>query len=192
MPDLNLVARIAKIVALLAFFLPWVLVSCAGNEIAHGTGWQMMTGQLEPSQQISSLQAQFGSASSQRALDKPRPEIFAIAAFAVIALGLLASFALRRRAAAAAMLATSLIGIVLCFGAFEHIQSAMNDSIEQSQRRGKNEESALNADLRQSIASAIRVEKKEGFWVTIIALVVAATVSGAALTTRREPPPNAS
>jgi hypothetical protein len=55
--DFNLIARIAKLVALFAFFLPWILVSCSGNEIAHGSGWDMMVGHLHPSDQINNLQA---------------------------------------------------------------------------------------------------------------------------------------
>src|SRR6185295_4545625 len=130
MINFNFIARIAKIVALLAFFLPWILVSCSGNEIAHGSGWDMMVGHLQPSDQINGLQAQFGNEHSQREMDRPAPEIFAIAAFAVIALGLLVSFALKNRAAAGAMLATSLLAIALSFGAFEHLKSEMNNQVE--------------------------------------------------------------
>lgn len=181
MPDFNLLARIAKLAALFAFFLPWVLVSCSGNEIAHGSGWQLMTGHLEPSQQINGLQTQFGSDDSQRSLDEARPEIFAIAAFAAIVLGLLAGALLRQRAAAGVMLATSLIAIGLCFGAFEHMKGALNESVEHSSRKA----SGFEAELGQSVASSIRIEKQEGFWITIIALAAAATLSGARLSTRK-------
>jgi hypothetical protein len=187
MINFNLIARIAKLVALLAFFLPWILVSCSGNEIAHGSGWDMMVGHLQPSDQINGLQAQFGNEHSQQQMDRPAPEIFAIAAFAVIALGLLASFAMKRRAAAGVMLATSLIGIGLCFGAFEHIKSAMHEQVEHAERKQHNQ---LGIDLGGSIESAVRFEKQEGFWVTIIALAVAASMSGAALTMRRVEQPS--
>jgi predicted MFS family arabinose efflux permease len=189
MIKLNLIARVAKLVALLAFFLPWILVSCSGNEIAHGSGWDMMVGHLQPSDQINGLQAQFGNEHSQQQMDRPAPEIFAIAAFAVIALGLLVSFALKRRAAAGVMLATSLIGIGLCFGAFEHIKSAMHEQVEHAARKQHNQ---LGIDLGGSVEGAVRFEKQEGFWVTIIALVVAATMSGAVLTRRRETAPDVS
>jgi hypothetical protein len=183
MINFNLIARIAKVVALLAFFLPWILVSCSGNEIAHGSGWDMMVGRLQPSDQINGLQAQFGNEHSQNQMDRPAPEIFAILAFAVIALGLLVSFALKQRAAAGVMLASSLLGVALCFGAFAHLQSEMNNQVEHAARKQHNR---LGIDLSGSVESAVRIEKQEGFWVTIIALVVAATMSGAALTMRRE------
>ena len=183
MINFNFIARIAKVVALLAFFLPWILVSCSGNEIAHGSGWDMMIGRLQPSEQINGLQAQFGNEHSQREMDRPAPEIFAILAFAVTALGLAVSFALKQRAAAGAMLASSLLGIGLCFGAFEHIKSEMNHQVEHAARKQHNQ---LGIDLSGSVESAVRFEKQEGFWVTIIALVVAATMSGAALTMRRQ------
>src|SRR5689334_11677932 len=183
MINFNLIARVAKIAALLAFFLPWILVSCSGNEIAHGSGWDMMVGRLQPSDQINGLQAQFGNEHSQREMDRPAPEIFAILAFATIALGLVVSFAMKRRAAAGAMLASSLLGIGLSFGAFEHIKSEINHQVEHAARKQHNQ---LGIDLSGSVESAVRIEKQEGFWVTIIALVVAATMSGAALTMRRE------
>ena len=189
MINFNLIARVAKLVALLAFFLPWILVSCSGNEIAHGSGWDMMVGHLQPSDQINGLQAQFGNEHSQQQMDRPAPEFFAIAAFAVIAVGLLVSFAMKRRAAAGVMLATSLLGIALCFGAFEHIKSAMHEQVEHAARKQHNQ---LGIDLGGSVESAVRFEKQEGFWVTIIALVVAATMSGAALTMRRETAPDVS
>jgi uncharacterized membrane protein YphA (DoxX/SURF4 family) len=182
MINFNLIARIAKLVALFGFFLPWILVSCSGNEIAHGSGWDMMVGHLHPSDQINGLQAQFGNEHSQQQMDRPAPEIFAIAAFAVIALGLLVSFALKRRAASSAMLAAALLGIGLGFGAFAHIQTAMNDQVEHAARKQHN---SFGVDLSGSVESAVRIEKQEGFWVTIIALVVAATMSGAALTMQR-------
>ena len=181
MINFNLIARIAKIVALLGFFLPWILVSCSGNEIAHGSGWDMMVGRLQPSDQINGLQAQFGNEHSQHEMDRPAPEIFAILAFAVIALGLLVSLAMKRRAAAGVMLASSLLGVGLCFGAFEHIKSEMNHQVEHAARKQHNQ---LGVDLSGSVESAVRIEKQEGFWATVIALVVAATMSGAALTVR--------
>ena len=183
MINFNLIARIAKLVALFAFFLPWILVSCSGNEIGHGSGWDMMVGHLHPGEQINSLQAQVGNAHSQQQMDQPAPEIFAIAAFAVIALGLLASFTVKQRVAAGMMLASSLIGIALSFGAFEHVKSAMHDQVEHAAHKQHNQ---LGIDLGGSVESAVRIEKQEGFWVTIIALVVAATMSGAALTMRVE------
>ena len=185
MINFNLIARIAKLVALLAFFLPWILVSCSGNEIAHGSGWDLMVGHLRPSDQINGLQAQFGNEHSQQSVDQPRPEIYAIAAFAVIALGLLASFVVKQRVASGLMLATAVLGGALCFGAFAHITSAMNEQIEHSARKQHNQ---LGIELGQSLQGSVRIEKQEGFWITIIALAAAATMSGAALTMRRETP----
>jgi hypothetical protein len=61
----------------------------------------------------------------------------------------------------------------------------MNDQIEHAERKQHN---SLAIDLGGSVESAVRFEKQEGFWVTIIALVVAATMAGAGLTMRRETP----
>ena len=182
MPNFNTLARVAKLVALLCFFMPWILVSCSGNEIAHGSGWDMMIGHLHPSDQINGLQTQFGSEHSQREMDRPAPEIFAIAAFAVIALGLALSFAMKKRGAAMTMLATSVLGVVLCFGAFAHISAMMNDQFERQENKGHGGENDLRRQLGEQMQSALRIEKQEGFWATIIALVAAAILSGATLT----------
>jgi hypothetical protein len=183
MPNFNTLARVAKLVALLAFFLPWILVSCSGNEVAHGSGIQLMTGHLQPSQQIADLQTQSGgSDEAQRGLGKAGPEYILIAAFAIIALGLVLSFAQKPRGAAATMLASSVLGIALCFGAFAHITYAMNQQFERQERKGSGDENALRRELGEQMQSSIRVEKQEGFWVTIIALVAAAILSGATLT----------
>ncbi|MFT3728083.1 MAG: hypothetical protein QM759_09690 [Terricaulis sp.] len=179
MPNFNTLARFAKLAALLCFFLPWILVSCSGNELVHGSGWDMMTGHLHPSDQINGIQDQFGNAHTQEQMDKPAPEIYVIAAFAVIALGLVLSFAFKRRGAAATMLATSLLAIALSFGAFEDLKSQMNRQVERQERKHHN---SLNLDLGDSVNGMVRIEKQEGFWATIIALVAAAMLSGATLT----------
>ena len=81
------------------------------------------------------------------------------------------------------MLASSLLGAALCFGSFEHIKSEMRNQVEHAARKQHNQ---LGVDLSGSVENAVRIEKQEGFWVTIIALVVATTMSGAALTMRRD------
>lgn len=179
MPNFNTLARFAKLAALLCFFLPWILVSCSGNELVHGSGWDMMVGHLHPSDQINDVQSRFGNEHTQQQMDKPAPEIFVIAAFVVIAFGLALSFAFKRRGAAMTMLATSLLAIALSFGAFEDLKGQMNRQVERAERKHHN---SLNLDIGGSVDGMVRIEKLEGFWATIIALVAAALLSGATLT----------
>lgn len=187
MPNFNTIARVAKLAALLCFFLPWILVSCSGNEIAHGSGWDMMVGHLHASDQINGLQAQVGNEHTQREMDRPAPEIFAIIAFVAIALGLVVSFMLKPRGAATTMLATSVLGIALCFGAFAHISAVMNEQFTKQENKGHGSENELRRQLGEQMQSALRIEKQEGFWATIIALVAAALMSGATLTIPAKP-----
>lgn len=183
MANFNTLARVAKLVALLCFFLPWILVSCSGNEIAHGNGIQLMTGHLQPSQQIADMGSSVGSGDdAQNGLSKAGPEYILIAAFAVIALGLVLSLVMKPRGAAATMLATSVLGIALSFGAFAHITYAMNQQFEHQQRRAHGDQADLERSIGAQVQSALRIEKQEGFWATIIALVAAAVLSGATLT----------
>ena len=172
--DFNVLARVAKLVALFGFFLPWVAVSCSGTEIATGTGWQWMTGHLEPAGPLASMQDQ-----AQSSADDQKPGYFVIAAFAVIALALLVSLLTRRRAAAAVLMAGALVGAGLSFYNFEYVRSEMNREANR-QHRGDIHSGDVVIDtrsqvqLQQAVANAIEVEKKEGFWVTIGALAVAA------------------
>ncbi|MES1156657.1 MAG: hypothetical protein ABUL73_02650 [Alphaproteobacteria bacterium] len=127
MINLNTLARIAKLVALLGFFLPWVLVSCSGNEIAHGSGIDMMTGHLQPNPQLAQMQGG-GDAQSTEHVSKGAPEIFAILAFALIVIGLVGSFFLRGRAVSVLIVVTAALAIGSAFYSFEHLHNAMIES----------------------------------------------------------------
>jgi len=196
MISFNTLARIAKLVALLGFFLPWVLVSCSGNEIAHGSGVDMMTGHLQPNPQLAQMQAQGGgdSASTDH-MSKGAPEIFVILAFALIVAGLLGSLLLRGRAASALIVATSVLAIGSAFYGFEHMHAAMiesaNRGAEHASNGGDQQAAEMSASVGNAVAGAIRIEKQDGFWVTIGALAAAAVLALIALAMPASAPPEA-
>jgi hypothetical protein len=191
MIDFNLLARIAKLVALLGFLLPWVVVSCSNNEIAQATGVQLMTGHIEPSEAMK----QMGGADMSGGRHDPDPNIYVIAAFAVIAVGLLLGLVTRARAAAAIMLCASLAGIGLSYYSIQDMRAGLTRSMSDSHagRRGSEDvpfmSGAQQDDMTRAMAGAIKVEQKEGFWVTLGALAVAALMSLFMLSYRRQGPP---
>jgi len=230
--DLNTLARLAKVIALIGFALPWVVVSCSNSEIARGNGFEMMIGQLHMSEQASSqmqppqmtpdssfaapnapspengadaaLDSADASADSaapaaeEGASDERQPEWLLIGAFAAILLGLLASLVLRKRIAGGALFAGALAGIILSYAAIEHLRSVTTDALveQQMDQQGQSPGPDPGADadmaaqmqaaademqrsMRESIVAQLQVKREVGFWMTIIALIVA-TVFGAA------------
>lgn len=85
---LNL-ARLAKLIALLGFVFPWVLVSCAGAPVGRLTGIDLATGN------------QLG-----------RPDLWVDLSLAAVILGLVASFVVMGRPAMVAMAIAAVIALV--------------------------------------------------------------------------------
>jgi hypothetical protein len=92
MTGLN-VARVAKLVALLGFVLPWVLVSCSGEPIGRLSGIDLATG---------------GAGQSPHG----QPNLWVVISLAAVIAGLVVSFLLRGRAAIFAVAAAALIALV--------------------------------------------------------------------------------
>jgi hypothetical protein len=180
--DYNLLARTAKAVALFGFFLPWVLVSCSGTEIASATGWQLMTGHVE-------LQ---GPLANQPPPDAADPAIFVILAFAAAVLGLLASLALRQRAAAMALLIFGLAGAGFTGLSMQQLHSAVQreaEGVSRGDRRpvsdnGEELSERAERQITRAVAGMVRLKEQPGYWTTLLALIAA---SGLALVSLSAP-----
>jgi len=167
--DYLTLARVGKLVALLGFLLPWVTVSCSGNVILEATGLQLMTGDPQPAGMLE------GADRSQ--MDDPEPAIGVILACAAAALGLGLSFVLKGKQAAGAILAGAVLTIGLSYYSLESLRTELT-----------REASEQEDDMARAVASAIRIEKQEGFWVTVggagvggvLALIVLVGVGGVA------------
>lgn len=170
---LNLAARIAKLVALLGFLLPWAVVSCSGTEIASATGVQLMTGDIQPAGPLQSAPPEETQAD---------PSIAVIAAFAVIAAGLLVSFLLRGRNAAIALLVGAVVGAGTAAYSMQDMKSAAAERVAE---RGGEAPEALGGlisgdqqrEFAEAVTSAIVVEEQSGYWVTLGALALAALLA---------------
>ena len=151
--------RIARTVALLAFLLPWVTVSCAGQTIASVSGVRLATGVVTIRNPMSgAIETHAGTANWAVLL----------AALAIV-LALLAGFAPARRMAALLGLALSAAAAILA------VYAVMIDIPQQlvAGLRERPDGSDFGSSLTHSVEHAIRVDSGIGFWITLLALAVA-------------------
>lgn len=150
------VVRIAKIIALLAFILPWVAVSCSvpgqgSVDIATASGIELIQGKMTANpdaekQMTQGMGGMFGptqpsadaggsgSGMDTEKLNNIGMNYFAAAAAAVILIGLLLTFAAKGKSAGRNALITSLIGAGLVFGTVWYWKDQMKkqDAAESS------------------------------------------------------------
>ncbi|THD36837.1 MAG: hypothetical protein E7773_07520 [Sphingomonas sp.] len=148
--------KIPKAVALLAFLLPWMTVSCSNTKVAEANGWELVIGRIRPV--------------VAAATDKPHAahlNYYLAAAVALIVVGLLLS--LMRKRMAVAVVATSLGALALIWaGANQYTAQHLADAAAKSGR---------DTNMDQVGASLIRVDWQIGYWVALIALGVAAVLA---------------
>lgn len=157
-------ARIAKVVALLLFFLPWVAVSCNGQPLIEATGYQLLTGAPEVAD-----------------IPVPKEKLdaawWAIAGAVVIVLGLVGSFVLKSaKMAGRVVLVSSLLAIALLGGGMGQMVGQMRGAIEKESGKtgeGGSEMEQLERQLSQMMGQAIQVEVHTGFWMTLVFLAAA-------------------
>jgi hypothetical protein len=182
--DFNQIARIAKLVALLGFFLPWVTVSCSSTEMLHATGWQLMTGHPE-------LAGPFAGMQERAEQEEQEPALLVVAAFVVVLIGLVLSLTTRAQAAALNLLVCATLGVGLSYFSVQNMRSEMQREIaEQQSERGAAADTPFFSaeqqdDLSRSVAGQIRIEEQEGYWLTLGALLVAALFALLTLTSKR-------
>ena len=207
------VVRIAKVVALLAFFLPWVAVSCQNVDVATASGIELMQGRMTENPQFEQqvkqqMNSAFGglgdfsndTASLEKSSSQEVPELgvnfFAIAAAIVILIGLALTFTAKGKTAGRNALITSLLGLALVFGTVWWFKdSALRDM--EAKEGGTSSASSpfggpgsMDAMGRQMVDSML--QERMGYWIALIALAVAAGAGGLAMAgtpTRPETPP---
>jgi len=160
---LNL-ARTAKLVALLGFLFPWVLVSCSGKPIAHLTGMDLATGGLTM------------PAVGKAAVQSGHPNLWVVLSLAAVVAGILASFAMRGRQAIVVMAACAIVALAAsAIGVSSVVSSGRAEALPSPR--------ASNPSLGQSSGLA-RVDLQYGYLMTAAGLLVAIGACGLALTRR--------
>jgi hypothetical protein len=154
--------RIAKVVALLLFVLPWVTVSCADQTMASMTGLDLATGNIH--MMASPTGGPAAAVPAQHSGD-----LFVILGAVLILVGLAVTFVLKgARGAMVAAACAALAAGALAYTVLVRVKAqAMADSASSA---GSSESGGV--DPRQ-IADMIHVNIQIGFWLCLAALVAA-------------------
>jgi hypothetical protein len=156
---LNL-ARVAKIVALLLFVLPWVTVSCAEQTLISMTGVDLATGKITMTNPM--------TGASESPPGSGGGDMLVVVGAILILLALAATFVLKRRTGALAAMAGSA-------GAAAALAYTVLVRVPESARA--NALSSGNAGTQgmsdAQIAEMIRVNIEIGFWLVLAALAAA-------------------
>jgi hypothetical protein len=162
---LNL-ARLAALVAIFGFFLPWAEVSCSGEPLAHETGIQLITG---------------GGGAAGAAVPAHH-DLWVAASLGLIVLGLVGSLLARGRSAAmilaAAALAAALASVI---GVSQEVPSA---EVQAQLAAGP---PSGDPAARQAAGALVSAKLEYGYFVTLGGLIVAIAGGGLALAGRRSP-----
>ena len=153
--------RVAKVLALLFFFLPWLMVSCNGQTLIDASGYQLATGTIDLPDVAVTPEGQNGA-------------WWAMGAMAVIAIGLVLSFVLKGlKLSGRVVAATSAVALVLVAGGVSHtvgkMRGEMNEQIGKS-GKGNSEIDQLERQFAQMMGNAVQVEVQSGYWLTLVAL----------------------
>jgi hypothetical protein len=155
--------QIAKTVALLAFLLPWVTVSCAGQQIASVTGLRLATGVVTVRNPVNGTFETHSGSVNWAVL---------LAAVAIV-LALLISFVRAGRTGALGGLICSAAAAALCiYAVLIEIPQQLAAGVRQQQGGGSGG-TDLGSSLAASVEHMIRVDAAIGFWITLVALVAA-------------------
>lgn len=159
--------RIAQIVALVGFVLPWITVSCNGQVLVQLTGLDLARGHISFNPMMQNAMTQAAQANTGGS-----PNAFVAIALALIVIGLVLSFVWKDARVGLVNLAGSVIALGLI--AYEVLIAAVHKAHEQVSASQATTSADANNPFAKSMAEAIKVGTDYGFWVTCIALAAAA------------------
>ena len=154
-------ARLAALVAIFGFFLPWAEVSCSGQPLVHETGIQLIT----------------GGAGGAGAAAPAHHDLWVAASLGLIVLGLAGCLLARGRRAAVILMAAALTAAVASLiGISQEVPSA-----------GVQAQLAAGPSGGDAAGEFIRAKLEYGYFVTLGGLIVAIAGGGLALAGQRSP-----
>lgn len=174
-------ARAAKVIALVLFLTPWLVVSCESSPLIEASGLDLILGDVEPSDQ-SMMGGFMGSAEVQVEAGDQSPadqslngaRWWALAGAVLIALGLVLGFVLRpARAAAMGAVAAGVLALAALGGGMAWTDHAFDEEKRQAleaQPGGDTEMDQFGRNMAAGVAAAIQMEVKPGYWGTLAAL----------------------
>lgn len=163
-------ARIAKVVALLLFLLPWVTISCAEQTLVSMSGVDLATGSITMTNPV--------TGASERPPGAGRGELLVIAGAILILLSLAANFVLKGRTGAMAAIA----GIALAAAALAYaVLVRVPHSARAGAITGGGGGGGPSGMSQAQLAEMIRVNIEIGFWLTLAALAAAIVLDALSL-----------
>lgn len=190
------VTRGFKVLALLLFLAPWLLVSCQGSPLIEASGLQLITGDLEPSQDspmgamMAQAQLEEGTTAQAEAEQPGTASLengrwWALAGAVLIAASLALGLALRpaRMAAFSATVAAALALLILGGGMAWTVQSFKSELREAAAQApaGDDEFSQFGRTMAAGVVGGIAIDVRWGFWMTELALLLAVVSGGLAV-----------
>ena len=155
-------ARLAALVAIFGFFLPWAEVSCSGQPLTHETGIELIT----------------GGDGRPGATVPVHHDLWVAASVGLIVLGLACSLLVRGQRAVVILIAAALSAAVASLiGVSQEVPSA---DVQAQLAAGPS-----GASARQTAGELIRAKLEYGYFVTLGGLVVAIAGGGLALAGQR-------
>ena len=171
-------ARVAKLVALLLFFVPWLAVSCNDQTLIQATGMQLVTGTPEVAENMVKP-VDIGAA------------WWAITALVLIVAGLLGSFVFRNvKTSGRVVLLSSVLALVVLTGGVTQTIGKLKSELEEatSSSSGGNSQKELERQLAAMLGSGIEIDVKAGFhWLFGVLIVSAGCGVGAQFGRRARP-----
>lgn len=148
--------RIPKGIALLAFLLPWMTVSCSDQKLVEASGFGLAFGRV-------TAMGQAAEASDGASLN-----LWLILAIIAIVGGLALLF-LRGREAAKLVLGTSAAALILIFiGTYRYSKDAI---LAEAAKSGS------NGDIDRAALAMIQVNWEIGYWLALFSLIAAAAMA---------------
>lgn len=158
--------KACKGAALIAFFLPWMTVSCSSTQLLHASGWDLAIGRPRLSPQLIQM------AGDQAGRSGAHASIWLLLALAAIVIGLAFAFG-RTRKAATAVVATSISAVILTvIGTFRLGREAFASAATHE------------SSLDRAVAGQIHIDWQLGYWLCLAALLAAAALAGSSLRRR--------
>ena len=158
-------ARIAKVVALLLFILPWVTISCADQTLVSMTGVNLATGNVTMNNPMT------GATASPVGANSSIEQYLVIAGAVLILLSLVASFLLKEsKGALIGAVTAAAAAICLAYTVLVRIPGAAR---ADGAMGGAGGPVGAGGPTPEQIAQMIQVHVQIGFWLLLAALVAA-------------------
>jgi hypothetical protein len=151
-----LIARGFKALALLAFLMPWVAVSCSGQHVADLSGLDLILGTATTTDPMT----------GDRRTGEFYPVLWVALAAAAGVAGLVLSFVLKNSNGPKALAAAAVAAGILVFAGVNSIES------EVRREASKSGGGRFGADA--AVVSMLRFEEQTGYWLSLLAFLGAA------------------